>query len=716
MRRVSYMRVSAFVCVVLGLAGIAGDHRVSAQTSVSGASQFEIGAVRHETRAESQISSELPNTNEFTSESETVSPLPPTRSSFMAMWPRVAGAKGYLLDVSTSSSFDSFVDGYHDLDVGAATGRVVAGLSRGTTYYYRVRAYDATAPTGYSETNAITTAPTTGLTIHPTFDSSITGNPNSAAIQAMINRTIAIYESLFSDPITIQIRFRYATTGPDGSPLRQGVVSQSDTGLYILPWNTYVSALRADARTNNDNVANASLPGSALSTNTRPGSANGRAVGLNTPPAMFANGTVGQGGPYDGIVTLNSSKPFQFSRPVNGNSFDAQRMTEHEVDEVIGLGSRIGHNSNDVRPQDLFSWSSAGHRNITSSGARYFSINGGVTNIVGFNQNPDGDFGDWLSEPCPQAHPYPQNAFSCPGQSSDIASTSPEGINLDVIGYDLTQASQTSLGNISTRSFVQTGEHVLIGGFIVQGTGPKRVIIRAIGPELTQYGISDALANPRLELHNGTGALIATNDDWQTTILGGIITSNQVSDIQNSGHAPTAASESAIVANLQPGNYTAIVRGVNNTAGVALVEVYDLTPGASSSLGNISTRSFVQTGEHVMIGGFIVQGTGPKRVIIRAIGPELTQYGIADALANPRLELHNGSGALIATNDDWQTTILGGIITSNQVGDIQNSGHAPTAASESAIIANLQPGNYTAIVRGVNNTAGVALVEVYDLH
>jgi hypothetical protein len=306
--------------------------------------------------------------------------------------------------------------------------------------------------------------------------------------------------------------------------------------------------------------------------------------------------------------------------------------------------------------------------------------------------------------------------FWLPGQSSDIGATSPEGINLDVIGYDLTQTSQGSLGNISTRSFVQTGEHVMIGGFIVQGTGPKRVIIRAIGPELTQYGITDALANPRLELHNGGGALIASNDDWQTTILGGIITSNQVSDIQNSGHVPTAASESAIIANLQPGNYTAIVRGVNNTAAVALVEVYDLSPGASLSLDNISTRSFVQTGEHVMIGGFIVQGSGPKRVIIRAIGPELTQYGISDALANPTLELHNGSGALIASNDDWQTTILGGIITSNQVSDIQNRGHVPTVASESAIIANLQPGNYTAVVHGVNNIVGVALVEVYDLN
>ena len=272
-----------------------------------------------------------------------------------------------------------------------------------------------------------------------------------------------------------------------------------------------------------------------------------------------------------------------------------------------------------------------------------------------------------------------------------------------------------AIGNISTRALVQTGENVMIGGFIVQGTGPKTVIIRAIGPELTQFGIADALDNPRLELHNGSGAVIATNDDWQTTILGGIIAGNQVSDIQNSGQAPTTASESAIIANLQPGNYTAIVRGVNNTLGVALVEVYDLSSGASSSLGNISTRSFVETGEHVMIGGFIVQGTGPKRVIVRAIGPELTQHGITDALGNPRLELHNGTGALIATNDDWQTTILGGIITSNQASDIQNSGHAPTVASESAIIANLQPGNYTAIVSGVNNTTGIALVEVYDL-
>ena len=145
------------------------------------------------------------------------------------------------------------------------------------------------------------------------------------------------------------------------------------------------------------------------------------------------------------------------------------------------------------------------------------------------------------------------------------------------------------------------------------------------------------------------------------------------------------------------------------------MEVYDLSPNADSILANISTRSFVQTADNVMIGGFIVQGTQPKMVIIRAIGPELTPFGVPDVLANPTLELHNGAGALIASNDNWQTTIIGGIIMHDQVQEILNSGRAPTDPRESAIIANLPAGNYTAIVRGVSNTTGVALVEVYDL-
>jgi hypothetical protein len=271
------------------------------------------------------------------------------------------------------------------------------------------------------------------------------------------------------------------------------------------------------------------------------------------------------------------------------------------------------------------------------------------------------------------------------------------------------------LGNISARAFVETGDNAMIGGFIVQGPQTKRVIIRAIGPELTHHGVPNALANPTLELHNAAGALIASNNDWATTIIGGIIRANQVRDIQASGYAPSDGRESAIIADLPPGGYTAIVRGVNDTTGVGLVEVYDLSPEISSTLRNISARSFVQIGDNVMIGGFIVTGADEKRVIVRAIGPDLAHYGVPNALINPTLELYNRSGALIAHNDNWMTTILGGIITRNQVQDIRDSGHAPRDPRESAIVATLQPGNYTAIVRGVNNTAGVGLVEVYDL-
>jgi hypothetical protein len=273
----------------------------------------------------------------------------------------------------------------------------------------------------------------------------------------------------------------------------------------------------------------------------------------------------------------------------------------------------------------------------------------------------------------------------------------------------------STLGNISTRAFVQTGDNVEIGGFIVQGAQQKKVVIRAIGPELIQHGVPNPLANPTLELHDGSGTLIASNNNWGTTIIGGIIRSDQVTAIRDSGYAPSDARESAMIVNLPPGNYTAIVRGVANTTGVALVEVYDLSPAPNSTLGNISTRSFVQIGDNVMIGGVIVQGTEPKRVIVRAIGPELAQYGVPNRLADPTLELHDSTGALIASNDNWQHTIIGGIITSNQVAAIRASGHAPTDSRESAIIATLQPGNYTAIVRGMNNTTGVALVEVYDL-
>ncbi|MFZ3373976.1 MAG: hypothetical protein WA183_00295 [Chthoniobacterales bacterium] len=260
-------------------------------------------------------------------------------------------------------------------------------------------------------------------------------------------------------------------------------------------------------------------------------------------------------------------------------------------------------------------------------------------------------------------------------------------------------SSSTLLGNISTRAFVQTGDNVVIGGLIITGSGQKSVIVLAIGPSLAQHGITNPLQNPTLELHDHTGAAIASNDNWMNA-------SNR-QEIINSGLAPSNNLESAILTSLTPGSYTAIVRGVNNGTGVALMEAYDLNPAAGSKLGNISTRALVQTGNNVMIGGFIITGYAQKRVIVRAIGPSLAQHGITNPLLDPTLELHNGNGAVIAFNDNWRDT---------QEAEIQATGLAPTDNRESAIVRSLTPGNYTAIVRGENNTIGVALVELYELN
>jgi sugar lactone lactonase YvrE len=251
--------------------------------------------------------------------------------------------------------------------------------------------------------------------------------------------------------------------------------------------------------------------------------------------------------------------------------------------------------------------------------------------------------------------------------------------------------------NISTRTTVGSGDNVLIGGFIVTGDAPEVVIIRAIGPSSKVNG---ALQDPVLELHSPTGAVV-TNDDWR---------SDQEALIKDTGVPPNDDRESALVAALDPGNYTAIVHGKNNTSGIALVEVYDLgtaflNSSSKARLAQISTRGNVLTADNVLIGGFIVK-TVPTKVIVRAIGPSLAAFKIPSPLADPTLELHDGSGSLIFANDDWRTT---------QEQQIIDTTVPPTDDHESAIVATLNPGNYTAIVRGKANTTGVALVEVYGL-
>jgi glucose/arabinose dehydrogenase len=257
--------------------------------------------------------------------------------------------------------------------------------------------------------------------------------------------------------------------------------------------------------------------------------------------------------------------------------------------------------------------------------------------------------------------------------------------------------------NISVRSRVGTGADVLISGFINSGTAAKKVILRALGPSLQQSGITDALADPVLELHGGDGSLITTNNNWKdnTALEQQDITSNQL--------APVNDLESAIVSTLQPGNYTAIVKGQGNGTGVGLVEVYDVERTSSSRLANISGRASVQTGTNVLIAGFIVgNNIGASKVVVRAIGPSLAQFGVTNPLLDPTLELHDNNGALLMANDNWQDNAA-------QAAQVSGNGLAPGNSLESAIATSLVPGTYTAIVAGKNGGTGVGLIEVYNL-
>ena len=251
--------------------------------------------------------------------------------------------------------------------------------------------------------------------------------------------------------------------------------------------------------------------------------------------------------------------------------------------------------------------------------------------------------------------------------------------------------------NLSTRLRVETGANVLIGGFIVTGTDPKRIIVRALGPSLGSAGLPGALADPTIELRNEDGGLLATNDNWK---------SDQQSEIEATGIPPTSDLEAAIVATLPSANsaFTAIVRGRDFGTGVGLVEVYDLDQAADSKLGNMSARGFVSMGDNAMIGGFIIGGGGggDARVVVRGLGPAT---GAESALADPTLALHNADGAIVGENDDWK----------ENEAEIRETGLSPTFDQESALVRTLSPGAYTVILRGANNTTGVGLVEVYNL-
>jgi cyclophilin family peptidyl-prolyl cis-trans isomerase len=284
-----------------------------------------------------------------------------------------------------------------------------------------------------------------------------------------------------------------------------------------------------------------------------------------------------------------------------------------------------------------------------------------------------------------------------PGTAHIMAkATDLDGANVSQIFTVTVMTGPARLANLSTRAQVGTGGDVLIGGFVVSGSSSKRILARGIGPSLVQFGVTNALMDPTLELHAQNGALLFSNDNWTTA--------PNKQEISDTGRAPGSSQEPAILTALAPGKYTAIVRGSANTTGVALVEVYDQDSGPGSLLANLSTRGKVGTGANVMIGGVIV--TDDKTVLVRALGPTLTQFGVANALPDPALELRNAQGALVDSNDNWQT--------SPQKTQIQATGYAPPNAAEPALYVSLPTGNYTAIVRGVGPApTGTALVEVY---
>jgi hypothetical protein len=254
----------------------------------------------------------------------------------------------------------------------------------------------------------------------------------------------------------------------------------------------------------------------------------------------------------------------------------------------------------------------------------------------------------------------------------------------------------------------------LIGGFIVTGTEPKKIIVRGIGPSLKINGasLSGRLGDPFLELHDErTGLTVETNDNWKINDQTG---QSQQAAVEATTIAPTDDLESAIVRTLTPGPYTAVLRGVNSSIGIGVVEVYDLNQAADSEMANISTRGFVDTGDNVMIGGFILGNSSEgSNILVRGIGPSLAAVGIQNALANPTLELRNGNGTLLGSNDNWKVNDQ---TQQSQESEIRATTIPPSNDFESAILTTLSPGNYTAVLAGKNSGVGLAVVEVYNLH
>ncbi|HKP93070.1 MAG TPA: sialidase family protein [Chthoniobacterales bacterium] len=401
----------------------------------------------------------------------------------------------------------------------------------------------------------------------------------------------------------------------------------------------------------------------------------------NGTDVMFARSTNG-GQSFEAPVRINDD-------PVNHNKwhwFGTLSVAPNGRIDAVWLDTRNA--ANDTDSQLFYSYS--------QDGGATWAPNTAVSNpfnpLIGYpNQPKIGDYITMVSD----------------NGGGNVAYTATFNGEQDVY-YVRVSPPSLQLFNISTRAPVKVDEEVLIAGFIVTGKAQKKVLIRGIGPSLT--GIDGVLSNPTLELHQGN-TVLATNDDWKTASNG----SSQQTEIQATGLAPQHELESAIVVTLDPGLYTAILSGKDLGTGIGVVEVFDLVAGSGSQLGNISTRGFVGTNDDVLIGGWIVRGDDPNgnaRVLIRALGPSLTGFGVHNPLADPTLELHDANGTITASNDNWQTNDQ---THQSQQAEIQGTGLAPTNSFESAMVTVLPAGQSTAIVRGKSGGTGVGTIEVYNL-
>lgn len=562
-------------------------------------------------------------------------------------------------------------------------GKIVFVSERGPGFQSDIWVMD---PDGSNQTN---------LTNNPSYDYDPAWSPDGTKIAFTSHRNkdnpdIYVMNADGSNPIRLTNsggRDRHAAWSPDGTK----IAFDSDR-----------AELAADIY-----VMNADGSNQIRLTDTPSGSNTNPAWSPNGAKIAFQSERDSTGGPEIYVMDANGANPVRLT---TNWDFDVSPHWSPDGTKIVFVSDRDGAdaiylmNSNGSNPHALTmhkfgadadpAWSPDGQKIVFSE-----AQNG---NLEIYVMNADGSNQTALTND-PARDDRPSWGIGAPATPSPTPTATPTATTTPTPTPSPTPLpSPAQLGNISTRLGVQTGNNILIAGFIVTGTEPKTVAVRGIGPSLGAFGIPGLLANPTLELRAANGTLIMQNDNWADDLT-------QAAALAALGLAPHDGLEPAVVTTLSNGaSYTAIMAGKDDGTGLGLVEVYDANTGVASQLANISTRGFVQSGNDVMIGGLILSGASATHVVLRGIGPSLTLFGVPDALPDPTLELRDSNGTLLIANDNWeQDPTSAAALTAN--------GLAPHDSHEAGIYISLPPGLYTAILAGKNGGTGVGLVEIYNL-